>query len=42
MKKELQEINEVLQKYKELALDEIRDKAIAEKEEEIRILRGEK
>lgn len=38
----LREFGEVLQKYKELALDEIRDKAIAKKEEEIRILKGER
>lgn len=38
----LREFDGVLQKYRELVVDEIRDKAIAEKEEELRILKGEK
>lgn len=37
----LREFDGVLQKYRKLALDEIRDKAIAKKEEELRILKGE-
>ena len=37
----LREFDGILQKYKEIAIIEVRDKLIAKKEEELRILKGE-